>query len=654
MEVDLFPSNVRSYPMNSIVSQVHKNSSLLWPTLESDQYQSRKGEPSRSEILLQLGVLYWRRGDLDRSERLLVKAGEIAEESRDIKFLAQCFIGLALVKNSLKKTDEAIAAFEYAGQYVPENFHIWNNLGKLYTKTGKYDQALKAYRTAIKIQPDELLAWIGLANACYQRGYTDEALKTYERVVAFVERGDVSLGNDLVALAWLRLADIYTQKSKYQKAILAYRKLLSVEDSNADVWKRIGELYIKIDIIELALSAFSKAIEIDPACGDTYLKMATLYTRIGKHFESIPFYMKSIEWLSDPNDLKLAVTLIENARRIVMKEQSRFEQQGAREIELDSSPYKEATWFYYKYNEEVVSISLSSPTCKADERTKGEKEMPNILPLSFGKFNQSRKNGRFASLKDEESESVNPLVWNEKGNIHFKNKAYEEAIDAYNKAIELDPDFGHPYNNLALIQFAKGNFGEAILLYQQSIRLLNSRQEKAIAWNGLGNAYRRIKDYESARIAYQNASELDPKNGGVYDSTITYEASEKYKTAEFWNDLGKLFFKAGVYDKAASAFQEAIQLEPTSGQTYGHLARALTAQGKYQEAVSLYHKSIDLISNNADKANVWNRLGDVHRKLNDYDNALQAYQNGTALANNNLNLLNRARFSLLSNCTVKH
>lgn len=280
--------------------------------------------------------------------------------------------------------------------------------------------------------------------------------------------------------------------------------------------------------------------------------------------------------------------------------------------------------------------------------------MTSILPLSLGKYLRPKGTDRFVSLQDSETECVNPLVWNEKGNIHFKNRAYNDAIEAYNKAIEIDPTFGHPYNNLALIQFAQGNFGEAILLYQESIKLLRTNQEKAIAWNGLGNAYRCVKDYESARIAYQNASALDPKNGGVYDSTITYEASEKYKTAEFWNDLGKLFFKAGVYDKAASAFQEAIQLDPSSGHAYGHLARAFAAQGKYQEAVSLYHKSIDLIPNNKEKATVWNRLGDVHRKLNDYDNALQAYQNGTALTDNKLSLLSRTRFSLLSNCTVKH
>ena len=628
--------------------------SPLWPTVEPHEYQGRKDEPTKTEIFLQLGVLYWRRGDLDRSERLLIKASEVAEEEKDIKFLAQCFTGLALVKNSLEKTDDAIAAYEHACAFSPENFHIWNNLGKLYAKREKQGQALDAFKRASKINPEDAVAWTGLANAYYQGGSVDEAIRAYKRAIELMSKNSLQQKNEQTVFLWNRLAALYTKKSQYQKAITAYQRVLSFEYEKMETWKKIGALYTKMEAYEDAITAFSKVIELNPECGVAYLHLATTYTKLGKHQESIPFYMKSIQWLDDQQNIKLAIALMENAKRVAMGNNVISNHEKVDEINLGSSPYDEVTWFYYKYNEEVTSMSLSNPTNKLEKLTKGERDMPGILPLTMGKQALTKIKNGFSSPQSEEMESVNPLVWNEKGNIHFKNKAYDDAIMAYNKAIELDPTFGHPYNNLALIQFAQGNFEDAILLYQESIKRLNTKQEKAIACNGLGNAFRCIKDYKSARLAYQNASELDPENGGVYDSTITYEAGEKYKTAEFWNDLGKLFFKAGVYDKAATAFQEAIRLEPSSGYTYGHLARALTAQGKYQEAVSLYHKSIELMPSNKEKANVWNRLGDVHRKLNDYDNALQAYQNGTVLTDNKLNLLNRTRFSLLSNCTVKH
>jgi tetratricopeptide (TPR) repeat protein len=37
--------------------------------------------------------------------------------------------------------------------------------------------------------------------------------------------------------------------------------------------------------------------------------------------------------------------------------------------------------------------------------------------------------------------------WNEKGNVYYKLKKYDEAIKCYDKAIEIDPNFTHAWNN---------------------------------------------------------------------------------------------------------------------------------------------------------------------------------------------------------------
>ncbi len=93
-------------------------------------------------------------------------------------------------------------------------------------------------------------------------------------------------------------------------------------------------------------------------------------------------------------------------------------------------------------------------------------------------------------------------------------------------------------------------------------------------------------------------------------------------------------------------------MDPADGKAYGNLARTLVAQSRYQEAIPLYQKSIDLLQDNKDKAAAWNRLGNVYRKLNDYDNAIKAYQKAVVLSDEGVDLLTRTRFSLLSNCYV--
>jgi len=251
---------------------------------------------------------------------------------------------------------------------------------------------------------------------------------------------------------------------------------------------------------------------------------------------------------------------------------------------------------------------------------------------------------------DEMAESTNPTVWNEKGNIHFQNGAYEDAIRAYNKSIELDRSFGWPYSNLALTYLTQGKYAEAILLYQRSTGLLETNTEKATAWNSLGNIYRHLDDYENALNAYQKADELDPENAGRRSNMDLSYSEPNSQNAQVWIELGNLFFNAGSYNEAVGSYTKAVNIDPTSGWAHSNLAMAFVLQSKYKDAVPLYLKSIEIFTDDKDKAVAWNRLGNVYRKMNDYDNAKKAYQNAVILSNEKPSLLTRTRFTLLGNC----
>jgi len=103
-------------------------------------------------------------------------------------------------------------------------------------------------------------------------------------------------------------------------------------------------------------------------------------------------------------------------------------------------------------------------------------------------------------------------LWNELGNLYFMSGAYDQAIHAYQRSIQMDAGFGQPYSNLALTYVQQGKYDKAIELYRRSIELLAENKEKAISWNRLGTVYRHLKDYSKAVIAFQEADELDPQN----------------------------------------------------------------------------------------------------------------------------------------------
>jgi len=96
-------------------------------------------------------------------------------------------------------------------------------------------------------------------------------------------------------------------------------------------------------------------------------------------------------------------------------------------------------------------------------------------------------------------------LWNELGNLYYLSGAYTQAAHAFNKAIQLEQTYGEAYSNLALVYAEQAKYKEAVQLYTQSLELLTNDEEKALAWNRLGNAYRQLQNYQSAVVAYQHA-----------------------------------------------------------------------------------------------------------------------------------------------------
>ena len=120
------------------------------------------------------------------------------------------------------------------------------------------------------------------------------------------------------------------------------------------------------------------------------------------------------------------------------------------------------------------------------------------------------------------------LIWNELGTVYSKLGCLDEAMDAFHKAIENDPEFGLPYSNLGWSYFCQGKVAEAISLYGKSLELLENDKEKAFTWDRLGEAYYQIGNFAKSAEAYQNANELGNNHkkaiGGSY-STLPRQAN---------------------------------------------------------------------------------------------------------------------------------
>jgi Tfp pilus assembly protein PilF len=92
--------------------------------------------------------------------------------------------------------------------------------------------------------------------------------------------------------------------------------------------------------------------------------------------------------------------------------------------------------------------------------------------------------------------------------LHFQGKI-EEAIDACKRAIEVDPDFGNPYNDIGAYLISLGKLDEAKLWLERAIEAPRYEPRHFPHYN-LGRIYLAKGMLSLAREQFQTALRIEP------------------------------------------------------------------------------------------------------------------------------------------------
>ncbi len=165
---------------------------------------------------------------------------------------------------------------------------------------------------------------------------------------------------------------------------------------------------------------------------------------------------------------------------------------------------------------------------------------------------------------------------------------YPLAIEAYKKAIELDPARVELKAALAQDQVAANRFNDALKTYQE---LADATPQDAEPYLRMGQIYREQKNFVQAEKMNEKAKELDPDNlevrynevglledegktaeaitalKAILDSTArnTYNAQERGYRVKMLEQLGLLYRSNEQYDQSVEAFRQIAVLDPDLG-----------------------------------------------------------------------------------------
>ena len=160
----------------------------------------------------------------------------------------------------------------------------------------------------------------------------------------------------------------------------------------------------------------------------------------------------------------------------------------------------------------------------------------------------------------------------------------DEAIQAFEKVIALDPSNPTVHYNLGVAYERKDAADKAQAQFQEAVKL---KPDFGEAYLALGNLYLSQKKFDApAMEALSKATELLPNN---YDA--------------FYN-LGVCYSNAGKYKEAESSYRKAVEINPKEPVAHYQLAMALLGQSKNPEAKAEFSKYLELNPNAADKQEV--------------------------------------------------
>ena len=151
------------------------------------------------------------------------------------------------------------------------------------------------------------------------------------------------------------------------------------------------------------------------------------------------------------------------------------------------------------------------------------------------------------------------------GNAYNDKKEYDKAIEAFEKAIEINPKKDEAYYNMGNAYNDKKEYDKAIEI--------NPKKDEA--YYNMGNAYNDKKEYDKAIEAFEKAIEINPKDAKAY-----------YNMGYAYNDKKE-------YDKAIEAYKKAVKINPKDAYAYNNLFELyLTQNMPFDEVLESKYKEL--------------------------------------------------------------
>lgn len=169
-------------------------------------------------------------------------------------------------------------------------------------------------------------------------------------------------------------------------------------------------------------------------------------------------------------------------------------------------------------------------------------------------------------------------VLNNRGLVYHDMGKYRRAVADYDRALRVDVLFPLPYANRALAYYALGQYDRSI---EDATLFINGDSSDSRVWNTRAISYYAKGRYSEALADLDQALEW-------------IKGEPPGMQALIYSNRGLVYTALHEYDKAVAALDLAISIDPDLDLAYYNRAQAKALQGKLDEAVADFKKTIEL------------------------------------------------------------
>jgi serine/threonine protein kinase len=201
-----------------------------------------------------------------------------------------------------------------------------------------------------------------------------------------------------------------------------------------------------------------------------------------------------------------------------------------------------------------------------------------------------------------ESRKASATSWSNRGASFCELGKLEEAIVCFDRALAIEPRYGHAWSNKGVVLYSLGRNDEALRCFENA---LNIDCRDTMAWCNAANVLSTLGRHEKAIECCDKALALDP-----HDPTT-------------WNNQGNAHHALHRYEEAIACYEKAIATDRRDARAWSNKGGSLRALGRHLEAIEAYANALAI---NPHSASALYSKAESEYALNRWREAKASYQ----------------------------